>query len=760
MICLQMKLLKIKKSLLLKNILTDIGYLFTTYLKGKPVRDNSMSKKNMKFNAVNKFIYIEQRLSWEKLYCLKSIINCLFTVKISKYGSKLISVFSDLTFGLLKSVALTVGVNNTQKYEKGLPKIVINHFIGTRGLPKGNNAYGNGVIIVPAYKSRYIHCNEWKRGRITRFNFFSIKYYCTKCESNEIDIELKRLFELAKLYKKKQLNVNLYKFMYKKELYYKAYNKLKSKPGNMTPGLFPDTLDGISNEWIDNIIESMKDQSFQFSPLRRVYINKPKGGKRPLTIGSPRDKLIQEVMRIILESIFEPTFDQNSFGFRPKRGCHSALANIDKNFQDIKWIIEFDIIGFFDNIDKVRLFIILKQRIKDPKFINLLYKLWNAGYGYSKEPSKNTITGIPQGSVISPLLSNIYLNVLDQYLNDLAYKINIGNRPRVSKTYNNLRAKLNWQIKKGNEKEAKAIRKILLETPYYVDDESYKRLKYIRYADDFLVGLRTSYKQAREVAESIKTFMKIELGLEITFDIKDFTKQPVQFLGVLIKNGKIVLKYIYKNNRKLKQRIKTRIQFYAPINNIINKLIDRGFMNKQHEGIPKSIWMPLDIREIIYLYNAIIRGYYNYYFMVNNMGNLVSLLWHRMRESCAKLLAMKLKLKTQKSVFEKFGPNLEYKGFKLFKPSYKVNKYKRFKINLLDEIQVINSLYATHKSIARLFNLPCMNCGSTYKVEMHHIRKMQDIKNKKDTFSILMSRAKRKQIPLCRVCHNKVHSNN
>lgn len=757
---LQMILVKIKKSLLLKNILTDIGYLFATYLNGKLVGDHSMSNKNMKLNTVNKFIYIEQRLSWEKLYCLKSIIDCLFTVKVSKCGFKLISMFSDLTFGSLKSVILTEGVNNTQKYEKGLPKIVINHFIGTRGLPKGSNAYGNGVIVVPAYKSRYIHFNEWRKGRVTRFNFFSTKYYCTKSESEKIDIELRRLFELAKLHENKQLNVNLYKFMYKKELYYKAYNKLKSKPGNMTPGLLPDTLDGISDEWIDNIIESMKKQSFQFSPLRRIYINKSKGGKRPLTVGSPRDKLIQEVMRIILESIFEPIFDKNSFGFRPQRGCHSALAQIDRNFQDIKWIIEFDIVGFFDNINKDKLFIILKQRIKDSKFISLLYKLWNAGYGYSKESSKNTITGIPQGSVISPLLSNIYLNILDQYLNNLAKKINIGDRPKVSKTYNNLRAKLNWQIKKGNEDKAKEIRKILLETPYYEDDESYKRLKYIRYADDFLVGLRTSYKQVKEIAESVKIFMKKELDLEITFDIKDFTKQPIQFLGVLIKNGETMLKYIYKNNIKFKQRIKTRIQFYAPINNIINKLIDRGFMNKQHEGIPKSIWMPLDIREIIYLYNATIRGYYNYYFMVNNMGNLVSLLWHRMRESCAKLLAMKLKLKTQKSVFERFGPNLEYKGFKLFKPSYKINKYKRFKISLSDEIQIINSLYVTHKSIARLLKLPCANCGSTYKVEMHHIRKMQDIKHKKDTFSILMSRAKRKQIPLCRVCHNKVHLNN
>lgn len=207
-----------------------------------------MPKKNIKFFTVKEFIYIEQRLLWEKLYCLKSIIDCLFTIKISGYGLTLISVFSYLTFGLLKSVTLTEGVNNTYKYEKGLPKIVINYFIGTRGFPKSSNTYGNGAIVVPAYISRYSHFNQWKKGRVAGFNLLLKKYYCTKSESEKIDMELKGLFEISKLHSKKQININLYKFMYKKELYYKAYNKLKIKQDNMISGLLPDKLDGISNE--------------------------------------------------------------------------------------------------------------------------------------------------------------------------------------------------------------------------------------------------------------------------------------------------------------------------------------------------------------------------------------------------------------------------------------------------------------------------------------------------------------------------------
>jgi len=186
-------------------------------------------------------------------------------------------------------------------------------------------------------------------------------------------------------------------------------------------------------------------------------------------------------------------------------------------------------------------------------------------------------------------LSNIYLNELDKYVNDLILCINKEKRQKISKIYNNLSAKLNWQLKKGNEVEAKIIRKNMIKISYYEDDELYKSIKYVRYADKILIGLRTSYKEATKIAKSVQSFIKKELDLESNFEIKNFTKKSIKFLEVLIKNGQTKFKYIIKNHKKFQQRIKTKIQFYAPINNIINKLIERGFMDKQHKGIPKNI---------------------------------------------------------------------------------------------------------------------------------------------------------------------------
>lgn len=222
---------------------------------------------------------------------------------------------------------------------------------------------------------------------------------------------------------------DIYSLMYNHRFYEIAYHNLKSQPGNMTPGLNPTTLDGFSSAVIESIIGNMRDQSFQFKPGRRTQIPKASGGTRPLTIAPPRDKIVQEVMRMILEAIFEPTFSPNSHGFRSGKSCHTALRQIFTTFGVASWYIEGDISKCFDSFDHDLLIKILRTKIKDERFIRLIIKSLKAGYFEFKE-YKQSIIGTPQGSIISPILCNIYMNGFDKFIEKLIADFSKGDKPR------------------------------------------------------------------------------------------------------------------------------------------------------------------------------------------------------------------------------------------------------------------------------------------------------------------------------------------
>jgi group II intron reverse transcriptase/maturase len=183
----------------------------------------------------------------------------------------------------------------------------------------------------------------------------------------------------------------------------------------MTAGADGKTIDAMSMVRIETLIASLKDHSYRPKPARRTYIQKKNGKTRPLGIPSFDDKLVQEIVRMELEAIYEPTFSNRSHGFRPNRSCHTALDQLQKTFSGVKWFIEGDIKGFFDNIDHAVLIGILRRRIHDEYFIALMWKFLKAGYLENWVYHK-TYSGTPQGSVISPILSNIYLNELDRYM--------------------------------------------------------------------------------------------------------------------------------------------------------------------------------------------------------------------------------------------------------------------------------------------------------------------------------------------------------
>lgn len=634
------------------------------------------------------------------------------------------------------------------------PKGYVRTIKDTTGLPKESNFYGNRVTILG-------NKNSWSVTANKRSNF--VRYYCTSGTNNVVS-RLEKLKLRSENRPKHTTNANLHSLVYNIDLLTLAYNLLKSKPGNMTPGIVPETLDGMSHEILEDISKQLKSESFQFKPSRRVYIPKANGGLRPLTIASPRDKIVQQAIKMILESIFEPIFLENSHGFRPNRSCHTALKEVRRTFPSVAWVIEGDIEKCFDSIDHRLLMNIIEDKILDRRFTNLILKSLKAGYFEFRVYNTN-IAGTPQGSIVSPILANIFLHQLDVYIESLRLEFNRSEKPGTSETYKLIRAEYRRALyhKDKDLIKVKEITKRMREIDYTdYSDPNYKRLVYIRYADDWLIGIRGSYNDALVIKSKVTEFCK-QFNLKVSENktkITSLYKDKALFLGVHLTRSTKRTYYIMKRlNRSKRQGLQLRFQ--APIQNIVKRFQNQGFMNDQ-KSTPKFLWLSNHHRSIISLYNAVVRGYLNYYSFVNNYGKLTSRLMFILKSSCCKLLAAKYNLKTMASVYKRFGKNLTAPAIKqnekplsFIKPSYKLTLKFMTKINPDLKAVKIASI-----SQASLEELTCQLCGSGYRVEMHHVRKMKDLNPKISFVDKLMARINRKQIPLCRKCHMQKHRNN
>lgn len=458
-----------------------------------------------------------------------------------------------------------------------------------------------------------------------------------------------------------------------------AYSNIKSKPGNMTPGIDKEiTLDGISNQLLGTIAETLQNGTFQFKPARRVYIPKSNGSTRPLAIASPRDKIVQEAMRLVLEPIFEPTFSHSSHGFRPGRSCHSALKEISK-WNGITWALEGDIKGFFDNVDHHILADLIKDKVTDQRFMDLYWKLVKAGYVERSIPITPEV-GVPQGSLISPLLSNIYLDKFDKYMENLIGELSSKEKliSKVNPKMVGLTKEITKLLDKYREnKEAETLRELKrvrkLRNSLNSRIRTGYRIYYIRYADDWIVGILGTHGLAIELRERIADFLYRELKLKLSMEktmITHLNKDQARFLGVHLwipkaDQAKIVNKYNERAGRFIKSRInQTRMYYAAPIKEILTKLEKNGFIKRYKQNknrlIPNAItkWIFLDHHAIITKYNSIIHGYLNYFSMVDNYPKFHQIVGYILRHSCAKTLARKFRLKTRAGAFQKFGKNL------------------------------------------------------------------------------------------------------
>jgi nicotine oxidoreductase len=588
---------------------------------------------------------------------------------------------------------------------------------------------------------------------------------------------LSKLDDLRKysmMHPDKKIDRDLYKtFILNSTFYLAAYQKLKSKPGSMTPGISPTTLDGMSLDEIKKIINSLRDESFKFSTGRLKNVPKGEGLRtRPLVVGNPRDKLVQEVIRMVLEAIYEPLFQDNSHGFRPNRSCHSALRTVFTKFVGTTWWIEGDFHKCFDSISHDKLIKLLENKILDKRFIQLIRKSLNAGYFDFKTYVTNII-GIPQGSIISPILANIFLHQLDSFVLKLKDSFDSKARNKNLKTSEYWKAQ--YKLKKANDsgcrgKELRRLAVILRNTQAKIADSRTQRLEYVRYADDWLIAIKGSRKQTVEILEKVMNFCAI-IGLTVSptkTKITNSYKDKILFLGTNIRhsNHQTYSKHI----GGFLQRNRWALLLFIPLMRIKRRFAELKFAIN-NRGVSRTSWTPLTLRQIIHNFNSIIRGYENYYSFVHNKGPALGWVYFVLWDSALRTIAHKLSLKRRAKVIKKYGKNIhitEYikdqktgkhitKETQLYKPNLKINVWD-FKSKPLDT-NLPSLTYNSSLSVASLDNLVCTVCESVYRVEMHHVRMMKDLSPKIKSLDALMVKANRKQIPLCRNCHVKYHKN-
>lgn len=574
----------------------------------------------------------------------------------------------------------------------------------------------------------------------------------------------------------------LYRILFNEEMFYVAYQRIYAKEGNMTKGSDGQNIDNMSLKRIEKLIDTLKDETYQPQPSKRVYIPKKNGKKRPLGVPTFNDKLIQEVVRMILEAIYEGHFEYTSHGFRPNRSCHTALAHIQKEFSGAKWFVEGDIKGFFDNINHDVLINILKERIADERFIRLVRKFLKAGY-IEKWQYHNTYSGTPQGGIISPILANIYLDKLDKYIKEYIAKFDNGKKRKFSRKsmdFSNARKRTVRSLKSVKDEkqkaqlilELKAIEQGRAKYPNGEEmDADYRRMKYTRYADDFLVGIIGSKQDAQQIKENIKNFLADKLALELSDEktLITHTEKPAKFLGYEITVRKSNAQKRDKRGA-LRRTYGKRVCLNVSMETVRKKLHTLGVLEMAISN-GKEIWKPKcksglifnDDLEILDNYNREIIGFYNYYSIANNCAHALNNFKYIMEYSMYKTFAGKYKCRTRE-VNKKYRQNGRFIVKYMTKTGVKERVFydggfKRMKPTFKSECDNIpQTIYFAGRTslIERLKARKCELCGAEEDLVMHHVRKLKNLQGKESWERHMIAR-KRKTIAVCRSCHRKIH---
>jgi group II intron reverse transcriptase/maturase len=556
----------------------------------------------------------------------------------------------------------------------------------------------------------------------------------------------------------------LYRQLFNPALFLMAWGRIYANDGAMTPGACGETADGMSLAKIGRIIDALRHERYRFQPVRRVYIPKKNSGKmRPLGLPSWSDKLVGEVVRILLEAYYEPRFSGRSHGFRPGRGCHTALAEIAATWTGTTWFIEGDISDCFGSLDHNVLLSILSEHIHDNRFLRLIKNMLRAGYLEDWQWNA-TLSGAPQGGVASPVLSNIYLDRLDKFAETvLIPEYTRGKSRKANPAWTKVANAMADARRRGDRAAVRKLRQQRRGLPARdPGDPGYRRLWYLRYADDHLFGFTGPKAEAEQIKQRLAGFLREDLKLELSAGktlITHGRTQAARFLGY----------DITVQHSPCRPGVNGVIGLRVPKAVITAKTAP--YLTHGKPGHRPEL-MNLDDPEIISTYGAEYRGLAQYYLLAGNVSRLHQLRWAA-ETSMLKTLAAKhrstvtkMARKYKATIITPHGPRTcfeartERPGRKPLVARFGGIPLKRQKRAVLDDRLPAPATARRKELLTRLLRGRCEWCRQRGPVQAHQIRKLADLGTPgpaRPEWASLMARMRRKTLIVCAACHQLIH---
>lgn len=509
--------------------------------------------------------------------------------------------------------------------------------------------------------------------------------------------------------------------------------RIRSNKGSLIPA-FDGSIDGIKISWFTETAKQIKNGKYQFKVARRKYISKPNSGKlKLLTMLSPKDKIIQEGMRFLLEIIFESLFKDNSYGWHPNRGCLTAINDIKMKCKVTSWYIEQQ----FLSLNHKFLISILNSKIHDQAFIDMVYKYIKVEYGESIKEATPMKVGVIQGGILSPTLANIYMHSFDEWVTEHL-------KPNFDK--GDIRAKNPEYLRKyrqdGQKVKDKIIRSVLTQNP------NFKRLYYFRYADDFLISVDEIKEDSINSRNQKKEFLSNKINLTLNVEKTKITNaqhESAKYLEYIIYKTPI-----RRDKKNRLARIVSRPMTDVSTKKIVKKLIESKYAKRNGNPTRNGRFINHRLPDIVNHYRFVERRILNYYSLAANYSRIAARVHFILKYSCVLTIASKMKLKTKRKVFKKYGKDLNILNEKgkiiACYPTIEYKKPKKIytksvKVYITNLVQTLDSRFNRgRKDLKGL----CVVCGSNGKIEAHHVRSLRKRPKKSDFLQDMLTKMNRK----------------